>query len=89
MSFLRPTGRTCMTENFDVPTRELARRQSDGIDVRLLWSPQTNGVFVAVDDEHDGESFVVEIDPANALDAYDHPFVYADELAGLPVTSSA
>ena len=37
-------------------------------------------MFVAVDDERDGESFELEVDPANALDAFRPPFVYADRV---------
>jgi hypothetical protein len=58
--------------------RELDRRSNDGIHVMLLWSPHTNRVFVAVVDERDGEAFELEVDPANALDAFRHPFAYAD-----------
>jgi hypothetical protein len=34
--------------------RELDRRANDGFDVRLLWDPRTDCVFVAVDDQQDG-----------------------------------
>ena len=60
--------------------RELDRRSDDGIHVTLLWSPHTNQVFVAVVDEPDGEAFELEVDPANALDAFRHPFAYADRV---------
>jgi hypothetical protein len=61
-----------------IGVRELDRRSNDGIDVTLLWNPRTNQVFVAVADERDGESFELEVDPANALDAFRHPYAYAD-----------
>ena len=61
-----------------IGVRELDRRSNDGIRVTLLWSPRTNQVFVAVVDERDGEAFELEVDPANALDAFRHPFAYAD-----------
>ena len=28
--------------------------------------------------------FLIEVDPANALDAFNHPYVYVDELVALP-----
>jgi hypothetical protein len=57
--------------------RELDRRTSDGIDVRLLWNSHTNRVSVAVKDERAGESFEFEIDSADALAAFHHPFAHA------------
>jgi hypothetical protein len=69
---------TVMGTTFEIGVRELDRRSNDGIDVTLLWSPRTNQVFVAVVDERDGESFELEVDPANALDAFRHPYAYAD-----------
>jgi hypothetical protein len=84
MSFVAPLRPRSMSATFDIETRELAHRRSDGVDVRLLWSPPTNAVLVAVDNEREGESFLVEIDPADALDAFEHPYVYGDEFAYLP-----
>lgn len=57
--------------------RELDHRYSDGIDVRLLWNSGTDRVIVRVDDERLGESFELEVDGADALDAFQHPYVYA------------
>jgi hypothetical protein len=59
-------------------TRELDRRPNHGVDVRLLWHPPTDRVFIVVDDEAGGDSFELEVDAANALDAFRHPYVYAD-----------
>jgi hypothetical protein len=53
--------------------RQLDRRNNDGIDVRLLWNPQTNRVSVAVEDGRAGESFELEVDAADALAAFRHP----------------
>jgi hypothetical protein len=55
---------------------ELDRRRSNGLDVRLVWEPATNCVFVGVIDEHTGSEFAIEVDPTNALDAFYHPFAY-------------
>ena len=59
--------------------RELDRRVSDGFDVTLLWDPQTNRVFVDVEDQRHGGAFEVEVDPADAIEAFYHPFAYAGD----------
>jgi hypothetical protein len=58
-------------------TRELDRRQNNGVEVALLWSPESNSVAVTVTDWSTGDEFAVEVDPANALDAFHHPYAYA------------
>jgi hypothetical protein len=55
---------------------ELDRRSGNGVDVVLVWEPATNRVFVGVIDERTGGEFAFEVDPANALDAFYHPFAY-------------
>jgi hypothetical protein len=57
--------------------RELDRRTNDGIDVALLWNPRRSRVSVAVTDERSGESLEFEVDPADALAAFQHPYSYA------------
>lgn len=59
--------------------RELDHRYSDRIDVRLLWDPQTDRVFVAVEDERSEETFSFEVDAAHALDGFRHPYAYASQ----------
>lgn len=56
--------------------RELDRRTSDGIEVTLLWNVQTKGVFVLVA-EREGTMFEFEVPPADALEAFHHPYSYA------------
>jgi hypothetical protein len=58
-------------------TKELDRRYSNGVEVALLWHPASNGVAVTVTDWTTGDEFAVEVDPANALDAFHHPYAYA------------
>jgi hypothetical protein len=59
--------------------RELDRRTSDGIDVRLLWSEIDGRVHVAVNDAKTGEAFTVEVrEGENALSVFHHPYAYAD-----------
>lgn len=57
--------------------RELDRRRGDGIEVTLLWDPQTDRVSVAVEDERAGESFELDVAPGDALEAFHHPYAYA------------
>jgi hypothetical protein len=61
-----------------VGTRELDARITDGIDVRLLWHPESDRLSVAVKDTKTGEAFELPIDRGeSALDVFHHPFAYA------------
>jgi hypothetical protein len=66
-----------MTTIADNSVRELDHRTNDGIDVWLLWNSQSGGVMIAVEDGRLGESLRFEIDPADAVAAFQHPFAYA------------
>jgi hypothetical protein len=67
-----------MTETTSEPViRELDRRTGDGIDVRLLWSPLTDQVVLAVHDARTDESFELQVPAADALLAFHHPYAYA------------
>ena len=57
--------------------RELDRRQSDGIDVRLLWNETDDLVMVAVFDAKTGDVFELQAAPHQALDVFHHPYAYA------------
>ena len=57
--------------------RELDHRRNDGIEVRLLWSPDSDQVWIDVCDERLGGSFKLEVEPADALSAFRHPYAYA------------
>ena len=63
--------------NATLQTRELAARESDGIDVRLLWHPVENALTVAVEDARRGDRFRLAVAADRALDAFYHPFAYA------------
>jgi hypothetical protein len=63
--------------------RELDHRYTDGIDVRLLWDQGTGNVSVSVQDGRSGESFELPVDAADALDAFRHPFAYANSRAAV------
>jgi hypothetical protein len=68
-------------ETLQTSVRELDHRRCDAIDVTLGWDPLTNGVSVVVRDERLGESLAFEVDPADALSAFHHPYAYAPNLA--------
>lgn len=57
--------------------RELDRRRSDGIDVRLLWNQTDDQVMVAVFDAKTGDEFHIEVHARESLDAFHHPYAYA------------
>jgi hypothetical protein len=61
---------------------ELAFRESDGIEVALLWDAIDDGVLLTVRDGRTGEWFVSSIEGAEALDAFRHPFAYAARRRG-------
>jgi hypothetical protein len=67
-----------MTATAITLTRELDHRESDGIQVRLLWRPHDDTALVAVSDARTGESFSVEVrDGERAVDVFQHPYAYA------------
>ena len=66
-----------MSSTTEIVVRELDRRVNDGFDVRLLWNARTNCVLVAIEDHREGNSFEFQVEAANALEAFHHPFAYA------------
>jgi len=58
------------------PTRELAHRVSDGVEVTLLWSERDGRLAVTVFDGATGELFELEAPRERALDVFHHPFFY-------------
>ena len=59
------------------PRRELAHRSTGGIDVTLLWHPDTHELTVCVCDQRRGAYFEFEPEAEHALDAFYHPYSYA------------
>jgi carotenoid cleavage dioxygenase-like enzyme len=57
--------------------RELDRRTSDGIVVTLLWDAASDRVSIAVTDAHANDTFAFEVEAAEALPAFHHPYAYA------------
>jgi hypothetical protein len=62
--------------------RELDRRRSDGINVRLLWNQTDDQVVVAVSDAKTGDAFAIAVEPGEALTAFHHPYSYAASRGG-------
>jgi hypothetical protein len=58
--------------------RELARRSGAGVDVTLYWNPVHDELIVYVCDERHGAHFEIRPPRSLALDAYYHPYAYAD-----------
>jgi hypothetical protein len=61
----------------DSPTRELAYRANDGVEVALLWHPIEDRLTVSVTDERSGDQFQLAVNSDSALDAFNHPYAYA------------
>jgi len=75
----RPEHRApCPLPNPESERRELARRTSAGIDVTLYWHATLDELIVRVCDERQGAYFEIRPQRYLALDAYYHPYAYAD-----------
>jgi hypothetical protein len=55
-------------------TRELDYRASDGIEVRLLWTPGDEDVVVEVVDQRLNDRFRLHVAGKDALAAFRHPY---------------
>ena len=65
------------TDTFQQAPKELAYRETDGIEVWLLWSEDANRLFVLLHDSRLDDSFELDVQSANALDCFEHPYAYA------------
>jgi len=69
--------------------RELDRRSSDRIDVRLLWRERDDRVLVSVVAGRMGDNFSIEVRAGErALDVFHHPYAYA-AFRGIETRASA
>jgi hypothetical protein len=57
--------------------RELASRENNGLAIALLWSKAADQVKVTVVDGRLEEEFEFDVERAEALPAFYHPFAYA------------
>jgi len=64
-------------EQVSTPCRELAQRLSGAVEVLLLWHPDADRLELSVEDTTTRAGFHIEVAPADALDAFHHPFAYA------------
>ena len=64
-------------ERTRAPTRELAQRLTGGDEVLLLWHPESDRVELAIRNLATGADCQIEVAPADAMDAFHHPFAYA------------
>jgi hypothetical protein len=58
-------------------TRELARRDADGIEVILRWHPADDALSVSVTDARGEHCFDLAVERDCGLEAFHHPFAYA------------
>jgi hypothetical protein len=61
----------------EAQVRELDFRESAGLQVTLLWQGVGNRIWVRVWDARTDEAFAFDVAPADALDAFHHPFAHA------------
>ena len=78
-SFLDPAPNGTMP---DPVVRELDRRSSDGMIVRLLWVQTDDQVALTVSDAKTGDAFAISVEPRQALTAFHHPYSYAASRGG-------
>ena len=62
---------------FDPNPKELARRESAGSHVVLLWSRRRRRAAVVVDEDATGELVQIDVrERENPLNLFDHPYAY-------------
>ena len=66
--------------------RELAHRTNDGFDVTLFWSKASNRVTISVFHARSATALEFEVDGADALDAFNHPYAYATTVGAHHIT---
>ena len=73
--------------------KELAYRNQNGLQVTLLWDSRSNQVSVEVIDQLDGSEFRLPVAGHVALDAFHHPYAFAQSHEkhgnGVPQAASA
>jgi hypothetical protein len=57
--------------------RELAYRESQGLEITLHWHPDDDSLTVSVVDTWSGMSFVLAAERDEVLDVFNHPFAHA------------
>jgi hypothetical protein len=62
---------------------ELDHRSFGSVDVSLFWNRRSNAVFLQVIDWSEDNDFSIPVHAADALDAFRHPFAYANRLVAV------
>lgn len=57
---------------------DLLSREGDGVEVTLLWNVRAESLSVFVWDCTTTSTFEIAVEPSEALDAFEHPFVYRE-----------
>jgi hypothetical protein len=70
------------------PSRELAFRATDGLEVVLFWARLTDELTIAVSDARSGAYFELAAGPDEALDVFNHPYAHA-AFRGVPYAEEA
>jgi hypothetical protein len=65
------------TATLDDSVKELASRESNGIEVTLPWHPGPTRLTMSVFDAKSGEFFELQAERSRALDVFYHPYAYA------------
>ena len=64
--------------SFDAHPKELAHRDSGPSHVSFFWSRRTHRAAVVLEDDETGEVVELDVRPEDdALDLYEHPYVFA------------
>ena len=58
-------------------TRELAQRLTGAVEIALFWLAGTDCLWVSVRDASGGADFRLDVDPAEAMEVFHHPYAYA------------
>src|SRR6266496_4122644 len=70
-------GRSPVTRpSSSVPARELGQRLSGTAEVLLFLHPEIDRLELSVEDLATGAGFYIEVAPADAIDAFYHPYAY-------------
>jgi hypothetical protein len=64
------------THSLNAQARELAQRRSATDEIQLLWHADDGRIEIRVHDVTTGVDFRLEVAPAQALDAFTHPYAY-------------
>jgi hypothetical protein len=57
--------------------RELAYRETDGVEVSLLWNRANDSLTVYVLDLRTEDAFELAVEASKALEVFHHPYAYA------------